>query len=62
MSNIEANAIVKAQQKLNRARKEFNRVLTHEVKNYRGVPTKNSSWIQRDVHGTFTYRGVEYVK
>ena len=62
MSNIEANAIVKARKELNRAQKEFNRVLVHEVKSYRGVPTKNSSWIKSDVHGEFTYRGVSYTK
>ena len=62
MSNIEANAIVKARKELNRARREFNRVLTHEVKSYRGVPTNNMSWISDDRHGEFTYRGVTYVK
>ena len=29
---------------------------------YRGVPTRNSSWVTRDVHGSFTYRGVPYTK
>ena len=62
MTNIEANAIVKARRELNKAKAEYNRALTHEVTSYRGIPTRNTSWITADVHGEFVYRGVPYTK
>lgn len=61
MTTIEANAIVKAREEMKRARKELDRAKLHET-HYRGVPTRNDSWVRQDVHGTFTYRGIEYTK
>ena len=60
MTNIEANAIVKARKELQRAKKELDRAQLHETR-YRGIPTLNN-WVSSDVHGVFTYRGVQYVK
>ena len=60
MTNIEAKAIVKAREEVKRAKKELDRAQLHETR-YRGIPTINN-WISSDVHGVFTYRGVEYVK
>ena len=61
MTTIEANAIVKAREEMKRAKKELDRVKLFETA-YRGIPTRNDSWVRKDVHGTFTYRGVEYTK
>ena len=61
MSNIEAKSIIKSFDRIRRSQKEREYALLHE-RAYRGVPTKNTSWITKDVHGTFTYRGVEYTK
>ena len=60
MTNIEAKAIVKAREEVKRAKKELSRAQLHETR-YRGIPTINN-WVSSDVHGVFTYRGVEYVK
>ena len=60
MTNIEAKAIVKAREEVKRAKKELDRAQLHETR-YRGIPTINN-WVSSDVHGVFTYRGVEYVK
>ena len=61
MTTIEANAIVKAREEMKRAKKELDRVKLFETA-YRGIPTRNDSWVRQDVHGTFTYRGVEFTK
>jgi hypothetical protein len=61
MSNIEAKSIVKAFDRIKRSAKEREYAILHE-RAYRGVPTANTSWLTSDVHGTFTYRGVEYTK
>ena len=60
MTNIEAKAIVKAREEVQRAKKELDRAQLHETR-YRGIPTLNN-WVSSDVHGVFTYRGVQYVK
>ena len=60
MTNIQANALVKAREEMKRAKKELQRAQLHET-SYRGIPTINN-WIRQDLHGTFTYRGVEYTK
>jgi len=60
MTTIEANAIVKARNEMKRAKKELQLAQLHETR-YRGIPTVHN-WIKQDVHGTFTYRGVEYTK
>ncbi len=62
MSNIQANAIVKARRELSAAKAEYQRALTHEVKSYRGVATLERSIEPQEVHGTFTYRGLKYTK
>jgi hypothetical protein len=61
MTTIEANAIVKAREEMKRAKKELDRAKLHETR-YRGIPTRNDSWVRKDVHGTFVYRGIEYTK
>ena len=60
MTTIEAKAIIKAREEVKRAKKELQRAQLHETR-YRGIPTLNN-WLQQDVHGEFTYRGVSYVK
>ena len=60
MTNIEARAIDNARKELQRAKKELDRAQLHETR-YRGIPTLNN-WVSSDVHGVFTYRGVQYVK
>ena len=61
MSNIEAKSIIKSFDRIRRSQKEREFALLHE-RAYRGVPTNNIRWMKKDVHGTFTYRGVEYTK
>ena len=61
MSNIEAKSIIKAFNRIRRSQKERELALLNE-RAYRGVPTNNMRWLSSDTHGTFTYRGVEYVK
>mgnify|MGYP003127624362 CR=1 FL=1 len=61
MTNIEAKSIVKAFDRIRRAGKERELSLLNE-RAYRGIPTNNLHWISEDKHGTFTYRGVRYVK
>jgi len=61
MSNIEAKSIIKAFDRIKRSAKERELALLNE-RAYRGVSTNNMSWLSNDVHGTFTYRGVEYTK
>ena len=60
MTNIQARAIQNARNEMARARKELQRAQLHETR-YRGVPTVLSSSVE-DVHGVFTYRGVQYSK
>ena len=60
MTDIQANAIVKAREEMKRAKKELQRAQLHET-HYRGIPTVNN-WVRTPVHGSFTYRGVEYTK
>ena len=60
MTNIEARAIENARNEMVRARKELDRAQLHETR-YRGIPTVNN-WISQDLHGVFTYRGVQYTK
>ena len=61
MTQIEANAIVKAREEMKRAAKEVERLRLKETR-YRGIPTRNDSWVRQDLHGVFTYRGVQYTK
>jgi len=60
MTNIEAKSIVKAFTRIRRSATERELALLNE-RAYRGVPTV-SNVVPQDVHGTFTYRGVEYTK
>ena len=50
-------AIIKRQ--IEKAEAKRRAQLSHTA--YRGTPVKYN-WMTRDVHGTFTYRGVEYSK
>ncbi len=61
MTNIEAKSIVKAFNRIRRSANERELAWINE-RAYRGVPTNNMRAFKRDVHGVFTYRGVEYVK
>ena len=61
MSNIEAKSIIKAFDRIRRSAKERELAWINE-RAYRGVPTNNMSWMKKDVHGTFKYRGVTYTK
>ena len=61
MTNIQAKSIVKAFDRIKRSAKERELALLNE-RAYRGVPTNNMRWLSDDVHGVFTYRGVEYTK
>ena len=61
MTNIEAKSIVKAFDRIKRSAKERELTLLNE-RAYRGVPTNNMRWLSKDVHGTFTYRGITYTK
>ena len=60
MSNIEARSIVNGFDRIRRSAKERQHHILNE-RAYRGVPTV-SNVVPQDVHGTFTYRGVEYTK
>ena len=60
MTTIQANAIIKAREEMKRAKKELERAKLQETR-YRGIPTVNN-WMRTPIHGTFTYRGVEYTK
>ena len=60
MTTIEANAIVKAREEMKRAKKELQRAQLQETR-YRGIPTVHN-WVRTPIHGSFTYRGVEYTK
>ena len=61
MTNIEAKSIVKAFNRIRRSASERDLAWINE-RAYRGVPTNNIQVFKKDVHGNFTYRGVEYVK
>ena len=61
MTNIEAKSIVRAFDRIKRSATERELAWINE-RAYRGVPTNNIQVFKKDVHGTFTYRGVEYSK
>jgi hypothetical protein len=61
MTNIEAKSIVKAFNRIRRSASERELAWINE-RAYRGVPTNNIQVFKKDVHGNFTYRGVQYVK
>jgi len=60
MTSLEARAIEKARNEMQRAQKELQFARLQETR-YRGVPSITYS-IQSDNHGEFTYRGVTYKK
>ncbi len=60
MTALEARAIEKARNEMQRAQKELQFARLQETR-YRGVPSITYS-IQSDNHGEFTYRGVTYKK
>ena len=63
MTNVTIRGLMAAHNRNRRAQNEQSRELAHlRRRSYRGVPTKNTSWLSSDVHGEFTYRGVSYVK
>ena len=63
MTNVTIRGLMAAHKRNRRAENEQARELAHlRHRSYRGVPTKNTSWVGADVHGEFTYRGVPYVK
>ena len=63
MTNVTIRGLMAAHKANRRAENEQARELAHlRQRAYRGVPTKNTDWITRDVHGKFVYRGVEYTK
>lgn len=61
MTNNETRAIVNAREKLKRAQKEWQRAMLKET-HYRGVSTVNFQEEPQEVHGNFTYRGIQYAK
>ena len=61
MTGIEAKSIVNAFDRIKRSAKERELAWINE-RHYRGVNTANLRWMKKDVHGTFTYRGVQYTK
>ncbi len=61
MTNIEVRAIEKARDDLKRAQKEYRRALLRDT-HYRGVSTVIFQEEPQDVHGNFTYRGIQYAK
>ena len=61
MTGIEAKSIVNAFDRIKRSATERELAWINE-RAYRGVPTNNTRWMKKDVHGTFTYRGVTYTK
>ena len=58
MANVALRDLIKVHTENRRARELANL----HYRSYRGIPTRNESWIKRDVRGTFTYRGVSYTK
>ena len=62
MQNVALRGLMKIHNANRRSAAEQERELQHlRHRSYRGVPTYNTNWISRDVHGkTFKYRGVEY--
>ena len=61
MTNIEAQAIIKAREDLKRAQKEYQRAMMQDT-HYRGVPTVIFQEEPQEVHGSFKYRGIQYEK
>ena len=53
------NTLAMIKRQIEKAEAKRRAQLSHTC--YRGTPVQNN-WIKRDVHGTFTYRGVEYTK
>ena len=63
MNNVALRGLMKLHNANRRSAAEQQRELTHlRLKSYRGVPVGNTAWMKKDVHGTFTYRGVTYTK
>ena len=63
MTTIEANAIVKAREEMKRAKKELAACHSCKRLRYRGIPTTAiTTGFVTPIHGSFTYRGVEYTK
>ena len=63
MNNVALRGLMKIHNANRRSAAEQERELAHlRLKSYRGVPTGNTTWMKKDVHGTFTYRGVTYNK
>lgn len=63
MTNVALRGLLKAHKENRRSTSEQARELAHlRYRSYRGIPTKNDSWVKQDVHGEFTYRGVSYTK
>ena len=63
MQNVALRGLLKVHKENRRSENEQARELAHlRLKSYRGVPVGNTAWMKKDVHGTFTYRGVTYNK
>ena len=63
MNNVALRGLLKVHNANRRSNKEQERELAHlRLRSYRGIPTGNTTWMKKDVHGTFTYRGVTYQK
>ena len=63
MTNVTIRGLMALHNANRRAANEQARELNHlRSRAYRGIPTQNTNWITSDVHGKFTYRGVEYTK
>jgi len=63
MQNVALRGLLSAHKANRRSENEQARELIHlRQRAYRGIPTNNMNWIKKDVHGTFTYRGVTYTK
>ena len=61
MTNIQARAIEKARRDFQRAQNELYVHRLSETRD-RGVPTIEKEGPGKEIHGTFTYRGVVYTK
>ena len=63
MQNVALRGLLKVHKENRRSAAEQERELVHlRQRAYRGIPTNNTKWLKKDVHGTFTYRGVTYTK
>jgi len=60
MTDIQARAIENARRNYNRAKNELNVHRLSETR-YRGIPTVGTL-PKAQMHGTFTYRGVNYTR